>query len=395
MKYKILFFFVIFLFCHFVAFADVPNQGALDQILNIYVNSAATWESLLQRYAERLFWILVLIDLVLLAINLSMNPGEFSSFTANLVRKVLVIGFFYALIQPASPIYGPKIAKVIVSSFQVAANSLNTSLVATPSGIFGMGFNLMVKIFDKISFLHPGDSLGYIIAGYIIMIVFALIAAMLLLVTVQMYITIYAGVILLGFGGSSYTRDIAIMYLKSALSTGTKLFIMLLITTLAVDIINNWITAFSDVTFKQLGLFIGVSVVLLALTKVIPDMVASMINGMSYGSGSELMHTTTRVGKSAVATTAGAVAGAAGGYMAVSEAAKLATTQGAKGVVGKTTATAKNLVAGGADYAKGRLSGETSPHFGTTGGKIASKIAQKHGLTPKETATKPKDEPSP
>lgn len=366
------------------ALADVPNQGALDIILNTYINAASGWEVVLHQYATRLFWILVLIDFVWMAINLTFNPGEFGSLIANLTRKVLFIGFFFALLQN-----GPDWAEAIITSFQTAANTLSSPTSSSPSGIFGMGFNLAVKIFDKISFWKPGDSLGYVIAGYIIMIIFALIAAMVLLVTVQAYITIYAGILLLGFGGSTFTKDIALIYLKSALSIGAKLFIMLLITRLGMVVVDNWIQTFNNITFKQMTLFIGASIVLLALVKGIPDMVGDMINGFSWGTGESLMHTTVQTGKVAAGAAIGGAAGAAGGYMAVTEASKLASAQGAKGVVGKTAAVAKNLATAATEHVGQKLSG-TAPYQGTTGGKTAE-ILRKNRLQTEDLKTNNQD----
>ena len=73
---------------------DVPQTDSLDSIQNIYANNASLWAATLTGYATRLFWILVLIDFVWMAINLALNPGEFSDITANLIRKVFFIGFF-------------------------------------------------------------------------------------------------------------------------------------------------------------------------------------------------------------------------------------------------------------------------------------------------------------
>lgn len=372
------------------ALADVPANNALDVMFNQFQAAAQGWETQLRIYATRLFWILAGIDIALMAINMAIRPDEFSGFVANLVRKVLIIGFFFALIEPNSPIYGPYLAKATLNSFRGAVSAINNTPTSA-ADIFNSGFNLMVKIFDQMSLRHPIDSLAYTIAGYIIMAVFGMISAMVLLISVQMYIVIYAGILLLGFGGSSFTQDIAITYLRAFFSTGVKLFLMYLIANIGMYIVNGWITTFTDINFKQMGLFIGVSIVLLVLVKTIPDMLSGLINGTSYGSGNELVHMGKQVGKIAAGAAVGATAGAAGGFMAVKEAAALADTQGAKGVIGKTAAVGKNLASGSTDYAKGRLSGGIHKHGGTTGGKIAAQIAKKHGLTAQNTSTQNKD----
>lgn len=382
--------------------ADVPTNNALDQIQNFFSGSANNWSFILSVYAARLFWILVLIDLAWLGIQLALNPGEFSDFFAALVRKILFIGFFWILLQPVGggpaggQARGIQWANDIVISLVQAAGQANNwaggTPNITPSNVFDTGYNLCSQIFNSLKFWSPGGSLALVIGGIIIMVCFALIAAMMLLMYVQSYIVVYAGVILLGFGGSMFTKDISLMYFRAALAVGVKLFVMILIVGIGQIIITQWTATFT-VNFEQIILFTGAAIVLLALVKTIPDMVADLINGFSWGSGQALTHSAARVGKTVAGATIGAAAGAAGGSMAVAEAVKLAGTQGAKGAMGTTAATVKNLAAGGVDYSKGRLTGEIYKHGGTTGGKIAAQIAKKHGLTPQKESTNNKDEP--
>ena len=244
------------LFLPTIGLCNVPSTDSLQIIQDQYISNAKTWETTLSNFAFRLFWALAFIDFVWMAINVALNPGEFSNLFSNLIRKILFLGFFLALLQN-----GPDWANSVISSFQQAGSSLPGGGVGSrPSDIFDLGFSLAVKIFDKISVFSPGDSIGYIIAGYIIMIVFSLIAAMALLITVQAAIVMFAGIILLGFGGSVFTKDISLAYFKAALSSGVKLFIMTLIVRIGVGIVENWALTFVNPTFKQMSLFIGAGV---------------------------------------------------------------------------------------------------------------------------------------
>ena len=378
------------------AWANVPTNNALEQIKILYHDHAQNWSFVLNIYAVRLFWILALIDLAWLGIQLALNPGEFSDFFAALIRKILFIGFFWILLQPVPG--GPAGAQArgigwatdIVSSLVQAGGQANNwsggTATISPSKIFDSGWELCAQVIDGCKTWKVWKSLPLLIGAIIIMICFALIAAMMLLMYVQSYIIIYAGVILLGFGGSVFTKDISLMYFRSALSVGVKLFIMILVVGIGQSILDLWIANF-DVTLEQVILFIGAAVVLLALVKAIPDMVADLINGFSWGSGQALTHSSAQVGKAAAGAAIGGVAGALGGKMAVSEAVSLAKTQKAKGAMGTTAATAKNLAVGGVDYAKGRLSGEIHKHGGTASGKIAAQVAKRHGILKEDMAT--------
>ena len=357
-----------------ISLADVPAENALDEFKNTYRNAANLWAPTLLNYATRIFWILALIDIVWMAIWLALNPGEFSDFVANLIRKVLFIGFFLVLLQN-----GATWAATILDSFRIAAGQANMAAGGTsnitPSDVFDTGFTLCVKILDAVSFMSPADSLGLIIGALILMICFALIAAMMLLIYVQAYIILYAGVIFLGFGGSVFTKDIALKYFQAALAVGAKLFVMVLVVGLGQVILQNWIVSFNNVTIKQTALFIGATIVLLALVKAIPDMVGDMINGFSWGAGESLTRTSMQMGKMAVGAGVGAAAGAIGGTMAVSEAAKLASASGSGGMASTIKGTVSNLAKAGAQDVAGRMAGQHRG-FGTTGGRMSALLKE-------------------
>lgn len=382
------------------AWADVPTNNAITTIRTLFENTARNWSFILTVYAARLFWILALIDFAWMAINLALNPGEFSDITANLIRKILFIGFFWMLVQPVNAAGGAgaqargiQWAIDIVNSMVQAAGQANNWAGGTPNvspgRVFDTGFNLCSQIFNAVSGWSPVASLGLIIGAIVIMICFALIAAMMLLMYVQSYIMIYAGVIFLGFGGSVFTKDIALKYFQFALATGAKLFVMILVVGLGQQLLTQW-TANFTVTNEQIILFIGASIVLLALVKAIPEMVGNMITGFSWGAGESLVRTTAQTGKVAVGAAMGTATGAAGGYMAVSEAAKLAGASGATGVMGKTAATVSNLGKASVQQVGQQISGTGSRH-GTAAGRTAA-ILKENRLT----ATKQppiKDEP--
>lgn len=369
---------IFIIFFYNSAFANVPANNSLDSIQSLFSTAASSWSPVLTGYAVNIFWILAGIDFCLMAINLALRPGEFSDITANLVRKILVIGFFWALVQPVGGVSrGISWAKSIVNSLLTAgnnANSLASGVATSPSNIFDTGIKLCLEISKATSIWSPIDSLPIIIGAFIIMIVFALIAAMMLLVIIQSYIVIYAGVLLLGFGGSSFTKDIALNYFKAALAVGTKLFVMVLIVGLGQTIITAWTTTVT-IDIASVTLYIGASVVLLALVKCVPDMVGDLINGFSWGSGEPLSQTSMRLSKAAIGAAAGAAIGAVGGTMAVKEAASLAKASGAQGVGGVSKGIVSNLAKSAGRDALGRLSGQHWGH-GTKGGRMASAMKE-------------------
>ena len=161
------------------------------------------------------------------------------------------------------------------------------------------------------------------LAGIVIEVCFALMAAVMLITLVQSYIVIAGGVLNMAFGGSRWTRDIAISTFRYALSVGAKLLMLQLLISVGQSIILDWAAQFSDLTNSALLILIGAAVVMLALVKVLPDEFQRVVGGASLSSGSALTGAAMAVAGGA----AGVAAGIAGGGSMIGQAAKLASAQ--------------------------------------------------------------------
>ncbi len=142
-----------------------------------------------------------------------------------------------------------------------------------------------------------------------LLVCFALIAAFLVLALVESYIVISAGVIFMGFGGSRFTKDYALKILIYAMSVGAKLFVMQLIVGLGQQIFNQLMQNFQTNT-SDLLVAVGSAIVMLALTKIIPDMIQGLLNGVSAGNGGVLSG---MVAGAAAGTAAGVASSVHGG----------------------------------------------------------------------------------
>ena len=342
------------------SFAAVPEYGALDAIRSTFRDNANRWWTIQELYALRMFWILAVIDFAWMAIMLALSLGDFQDFVVQVVRKIIVLGLFLALL-----VYGHIWAAAIMNSMRQVAGIANQhaggAANVTPSHIFDTGFQVCSMIASRMSVFAPTEALAFMIAGFIIICCFGLIAAQMLLIYVQSYIVLNAGVILLGFGGLSFTREITLKYFQAALSIGAKLFTMILVVGLCQNVMTNWVTGFT-IDLRQLFLLIGVSIVMLALVKAIPDMVGDLINGFSWGAGEPLSRAMVQGGSAAASATFAAATGGAGALMALNAATKL--SQGGSG------STMGNLASAVKDDISGRLTGENRG-FGTMGGRMA------------------------
>ncbi len=328
-----------------LSIAAVGEDNLLDGIVDTYKTSSSNWSAVLANAALWLFYVLAGIEIVWTGISLVMRDADLGEVLAEITYRVLFIGFFLTLLT-----MGAGWAKAIVNSLgqlgsdaSVAGGGIGN---VTPSDVFDSGLELADKMLSTISFWDSAaDSLGLLFASLIIIVVFALLAAKLIMIIVEAWIVMYAGIILLGFGGSRFTSDFALKYLIYAFSVGMKLMMTILLIGIGQSFINDWVANWGN-TDSQVLIAIGASIVLLALVSELPSIVQGLLTGMSFSTGDSLVRSTGQVMRGSVAAGAavvGAGLGIAGGASAVTNAVKLANAQGANGVGGTIAQAAKNF----------------------------------------------------
>lgn len=134
---------------------------------------------------------------------------------AELVRRIMFIGLFAFILDR-----GPSLAKAIVDSlFQIGAGGGS----ASPANIFDAGIRVASKMSEQAKFgLWEDNALAIAAVFAMVVVASSLVAAIFVAVMVEMYIGLLAGMIMLGLGGSSYTKDFAVRYLVYAFSVGMK-----------------------------------------------------------------------------------------------------------------------------------------------------------------------------
>lgn len=355
--------------------ASAAAAGSLDTITELFKNGAAAWESTLAGYAMGLFGLLVAIEFTYTLMKLALKGADMTEFGSELVNRIMFVGFFSWLLTNSTTF-----ARAIIDSLRQAGNSASAAGGGTagiaPSDLFDAGVNMATAIFSShvdMSLAGLGQFIALSIAGLAVCVCFALIAAFMIVALVESYIVVSAGVILMGFGGSRWTKDFALKTLTYALSVGAKLFVMQLIAGLGETVVKSQAAQLQSgaavATPADVLVLLGFAAVMLALVKTIPDAVQGLINGSSIGNGGGL----------AAAGIAGAAAGAVtgglmGGASALMGASKLAGAQAAAGTgPGGLKGIAQNL--GGAAMADvgARLGGRA--RGGNMGGRMGHQMS--------------------
>ncbi|EOX7213270.1 P-type conjugative transfer protein TrbL [Escherichia coli] len=360
-------------------------SGSFTGLLDLVKNSAQQWDGKLKGYAERLFWMLALIQFIWTFMPLVFKQADLGEIVGELMRFILVIGFFWALLQFAS-----EWAEAVVNSFrQAGASAAGLGETAIrPGDIFGTAIELANTIGD-VETWNPLTAFMVALAGVLVLLCFAFIAAFMGLTIIESYVVINASVLFMGFGASQWTREYAMAIVRYAVSVGAKLFILTLIVGLITDSAKQWQAAYNH-DDASMWTMIGLAFACAYFAKTIPELVAGMISGVSAGGGSSIggMAAAGAAGAAAaIATiaTAGAAAPAAAGVMGAAGAgsAGAAGAAGAGAVGTGGLAGAINSSFAGASSAGGAASSAgsaASAGVGTsTGGSAAAKGASSAG----------------
>jgi len=309
------------LLCFALAAPAFAQQGQVLTELENQVSSAAKgWETTIMDAARSLFWILAGIEIGIAAVWLAIQAASLDSWFAELVRRIMFIGFFAFVLDQ-----GPTFARAVVDSlFQIGSGGGS----ASPAEVFDAGIRVASQMSQQAQFGVFEDNalaIAAVLAMGIVVICFSLVAAIFVSVMVEMYVGLLAGMIMLGLGGSSFTKDFAIRYLVYAFGVGMKLMALVMISRIGSEVLIGLAqapTAESDQFITTLAIA-GISVVVFIIAMYVPNIMQGVVQGASVTGGME----TIRHGGQAASFAAGAgflAAGAAGTGFAAAQAARAA-----------------------------------------------------------------------
>ena len=347
----------------------LPTNNFLDRVVATYQSKTSAWEGTLRNFALNLFWCLAAIEFVWSAIKLAIKGADLSEFLAELLNRILYIGFFLTLLLNSSAW-----SQAIVDSFRQAGSAAVSAAGGVsgiaPSNVLDAGWLILQQVVASMSLWNPGDSVIIALAAMVILIAFALMTALLIVALVESYFVISSGVILMGFGGSQWTNQFAINTIRYAVSVGAKLFMVQLVIGLGQSILQDWATQMQAGNFAvdDILMIAAASIVFLAITKAIPDMVQGLVNGSSLATGGALSG---MVAESIGAMAAATAALASGGASNISGAA--AAAHGSYSLASETLKSDPNYQRGSTRAHLAALTGEaikgSSSHIGSNLGQ--------------------------
>jgi len=256
------------------------SSTILTDIVRDYEAISTLWFSALSPIAQRIFWTLVAIQLTWSAMWWALDREDGLGVITSLLRQVVAIGFFYALL-----VNGATWIPAVTQSFSQAGATAAGIPDLSPSGVFDQGLALANRILNSTADKGLLDkffaSLVASVTALIVVVAFAIIAAQLLVVLVESFIVVGAGVLFLGFAGSQWTRFFTERYLSYIASVGVRLFVLYLIMGVGMDIAARWMSILERGGFSPIPFFyvMGGSLVFVFLTWHIPSVAGSLMAG--------------------------------------------------------------------------------------------------------------------
>lgn len=284
------------------------NSGdMLNHILDSFTRVAYTWQSKITSSASWLFWGLALISMVCTYAAMILRNADIQAFFAETIRFFGTLGFFWWLLKN-----GPAISISIIDTMRtISADASGLGSGLSPSSIVDIGFDILSKVSSTSSVLSPVVSALMITTAIVVLVVLSLIAVNMLLLLVSAWLMAYAGIFLLGFGGSRWTSDIAINFYRAVLGIGVQLFTITFLVGVGKSFLDPYYKAFQSGSpdLNSLCVLLVAAVVLLSLVNKLPPMMAGIIGAGSQSSGIGSFGAGAAIGAAAMAASAAASAG--------------------------------------------------------------------------------------
>jgi type IV secretion system protein TrbL len=286
-----------------------PSVNGPSSILDEYKSLQNGWITKLLGAAQRLFFLLAGIEVAWAFTLLAIEKADFQALTATIVRKIMWIGIFYAILLYGVTPAGGGWIPAIINSFQILGQNASTVGPLGPDSIVGFGVNMAIDLLASLkaaNFLTGfASSMALVFCAVVIFIAYLAIAIQFVVAMVESYLVIGAGVIFLGFGGSRWTAAYVERYIAYAVSVGMKILVLYLLVGAGMTLSQGWIavaqTAASSQEPARTGFDLAAAAVMfLCVCWMSPKISSAMLGGVASMSGGDLTGVGMGVGLAAV-----------------------------------------------------------------------------------------------
>jgi type IV secretion system protein TrbL len=344
------------------------NTTVPSQIMDQFRNQRTLWTTNIWVYANTLFGILAVIEFAWSAAVMLLEKSDLQSWTSALIRRLMWIGAFYALL-----LNGQTWIPAIIDSFTQIGQSAAGLGALSPSGVFIQGLSIAGSLLEGAStsafFTNTGTSLALAFAALLIVVSYTLITINFIVTLVESYLVVSVGFIFLGFGGSRWTAPYTERYIGLAVSIGIKIVLLYCLISAGLSLSNGWLDEAQVISASARPVMtafdvMGGSLIFMMCCWQIPKLFAAVIGGAPALTGGDLVATAAVVGSAALAVGGAAVAGAgalAGGGGGAAAGTGSAASAGGAGSSTTTAVASVGSVGAGSSAGGGSVPPPSSP----------------------------------
>src|SRR6266436_2184834 len=293
-----------------LAHAQGPNSvNGPSSILDEYKGLQNSWITKLLGAAQRLFFLLAGIEVAWSFTLLAIEKADFQALTATIVRKIMWIGIFYAILLYGVTPGGGGWIPAIINSFHILGQNGSSVGPLGPDAIVGFGVNMAIDLLASLkaaNFLTGfATSMALVFCAVVVFIAYLAIAIQFVVALVESYLVVGAGVIFLGFGGSRWTAAYVERYVAYAVSVGMKILVLYLLVGAGMTVSQGWIAVAQNAATSpdpaRTGFDLAAAAVMfLCVCWMSPKISSAMLGGVASMSGGDLVGVGMGVGVAAV-----------------------------------------------------------------------------------------------
>lgn len=270
----------------------VQGGGILDSLVTQFGNAASTWQNQINPIAKRIFYILFGTEFMWQLTVKKVFAGDIEKLWVFFFSRV-VLCFFFAKYLVDVHLYQQIIEYFANLGSQISGFSLSLTPGSNfnslgPSEVIG-NFSCIANSIHQIT--DSTGSLEYLtlkfslaIMQVLLFVVLSFLAFYLIKVILQAYFILYAGFILTGFAGSSWTMSFWQRYIQAVFAIAIKFLAVCFLLGILITQMKGWITdinsALDIVTLGSVVLkVLGSSIVITLLAHQLPEWAASVLAG--------------------------------------------------------------------------------------------------------------------
>ena len=261
-------------------------QAVGDEFTDPYSTLRWDWHTRLAPVAQRTFLLLAGFEFAVSAYVWGLRRHDIDDVLAQFFLKFLLLSVLYFVLY-AWINWGALIPRSLAQAGQVASGRP----ALFPSDVVELGLELQGRMMDKAwgwgLLVSTADTVAALLAGFLVVIAFALIAMQLVITLIESYVVIGTGAFFLGFAAFRGTSSLADRYLAYAFAVGVRLFLLYLLVGVGQDVAEGWVRAIdqmSVVDYKLTFRMVAGALIFAGIALVIPNRAARQLtDGISFG----------------------------------------------------------------------------------------------------------------